>query len=153
MPGISCFIFPVGTEPIVIQVIPIDDMLNNGIALKDLGQYLQTDTGLNSIGQSDVISLTPGMILYVPNGLLAVPVCTPPEATKQEVPKKDARMQVGFVGHVPVLSSTLLKAMPENVFQAVAQYNSEHLAKQKQQRIWTARHDLFEKVVVSVKST
>ena len=149
LPGISCFIWPQDTAPITIQALV---MLANGIVLKDLAKSLESDSGLECFKeQGTVFTMPAGMLAFIPNGVIAFPVYAPVDNFEKAEKSKKEVLDVGCVCHVPLFSPCLFRNLPDNVAQAITQYNLEHLSKQKTLRPWTARCEVFDQFVAKVK--
>jgi len=103
-----------------ICIVPVADMLTEGIALQDVEKYLETDAGdamLGAKGVSSVFVVRKGETAFVPSGMLPIIYYW---GTKEDPP-------VGFVMQIPMFVKSWFTEVGEQGVQAIATWNEKFL--------------------------
>jgi hypothetical protein len=169
MPGIGALILPMG-EDVSILILPMKEMLAQGIAVPDLMNFTETPSGLKYVQDfGRVINVVAGGALWVPYGWISLAVIhkalktagdededddadSKPDKAKKPDRAKDTSddMDAVFLLHITVFSKVLAKKLDDAEWKSVVAFNEDHLVKNQRVKLWTSRYELFDKFVKSI---
>lgn len=159
--GIGCFAKVLGKASVDFLVVPIAEVLEQGISLPDFISYCESPTGLSFITQNaKIIHIEAGAgVAWFPYGFLVIPFF--PESLDEKEKKgggaDDHDMDMDathtdncFVMHVPVFDKTLSTKAPNNAMTAIFSWNQAYYDQQDGHRAFAARADFFRNFVQSL---
>jgi hypothetical protein len=139
------------TWVIVVQCAPI---LAQGIALKDVGPFLETASGKEFTKTCRLIRMSASEVLYVPFGSIAVPLfidvatLEPAKRGAKKVQKTKSWTNFTFV---PLFCTETARTLPGPVVSAVVQLNSEHFKTKLSEKLWECRKVYFDAFFAEVQ--
>jgi len=143
----------VGGSPCTFIMLPAEQLLSKGISLPDLGSYLETPSGAEALAKhSKIFDIGRDQVAWLPYGWVALPLTwkagdaleKSEKAAEKEEEVEPFELGNSHVLHLPVLSSKVLKLVPEPVRQAINQWNKVYLNKNGSQKGFVARKQAFD---------
>ncbi len=149
LPGFGCFIKQVtsekGAAELAFVVMPTAEILNSGIALGDFSKFLESSAGTkDTTDHATIVRLHTDEVLWVPIGMLAVPVVTA-ELEAEAADKKTALMTHAAFAVITPLVEEWGKAASEAVWRALCFWNFEHIKKMSSgpsAALWAGRQSM-----------
>lgn len=137
MPGVGAFIAPVGSAAkagdldMFVVAIKVEAVLEQGIALSDLGHFLGTPSGEKVFASHGVVlPLAHGSLGWVPYGFAVLPCAM--YNTENKVSDRERKDQQGRVGSFWVFSPQVTEwaqEVPGQVWKAIVAWNLAHMTK------------------------
>lgn len=169
MPGLGSVIMPLG-EDVSILILPVREMLAQGVAVPDMMNFTETPSGLKYVQDfGKIINVVSGGALWVPYGWISIAViCKPVKAAGDEDEDDDEEkkldkskkpdkakdtsddMDAVFMLHFAVFSKVLASKLEDAEWKSVVAFNEDHLVKNQRVKLWTSRFEIFDKFVKSM---
>jgi hypothetical protein len=160
MPGFGCFVqLRGGTPEMHLLLVKASNLLQEGIAIKDLQSFFETQTGQACFrDHAKVVKLMPAAVVWIPFGFLAIPLAMAAgdldydkakdtENKDQEMEKdKDKDKDTDDMGYLWCWTPFVPKWASDVdtiVWNAISGWNSEHIAKNLAMDIWQDRKTVF----------
>jgi hypothetical protein len=169
MPGFGSWVQASETAfDITLLIVPVEGVVKQGIALKDLPSFLETPSGSTYAADSAIVlKLPPGAVAFVPFGFLDVPLVAEvdekekdqendQEKEKDHEKAKD-KQKIATENAIATLWvwSPLVKTWAADVdpqaWAAIVSWNRDYMAKHATTKIWNDREKVFSKFVGSVR--
>ena len=133
---------------VYLMCIPATSILKQGIALKDLAAFFESQSGETMFASEvQMVRMTPDAMVWVPYGSLAIPVAVLDETkpVEQKVPAdmdpEKVLLRAGIV-HMwcwtPFIAEYAV-AVDLGAWRAITQWNKEYFDKHAAQRLWSER--------------
>ena len=164
LPGVGCWAtvargYPGG----FLQLLPAAQLLSQGIALKDLHKFLETEAGTTYTQEHSIITrIEEHQWVWVPFGWIASPVILDLQASgeagdeekgrKAEKGKKaeKANDKLGHYVHIPFFAAEQAKFVEKIARQAILTWNGEFLQRKSGEKLWGPRSELWTKFAKAV---
>jgi hypothetical protein len=137
--GAGCHIQPVGEVGVIVVVLKVQAVLMQGLVLRDIRKYLETDAGAAQLNSADgrVFYVPKGGAAYIPWGWLADVLYFSAKPDKSDP-------DWAHILHVPLLKKTAAEALSRETLRAIYNYNMDHLISEKAQ-MWKDRAVVWDK--------
>lgn len=147
LPGLGSFVklhkLPEGLEAYLVM-IPMGIVISEGVALKDMQAFLETDTGAQASREhGKVVKLTEGSVAWVPYATFCLPVVVCEDKADDKKASKIMQTAV-FWSWVPFVAD-LAKEVDSQLWTAISKWNSDHFAKNSSLKLWADRSESFRK--------
>lgn len=153
LPGIGALIANRSEKlEVVLQILPVQPLLANGIAIGDMGMHLESPSGGKFFSeQCAMLTLAPLDCAWVPFGYVCVPCAINEVDSGADDAKKAAATDYGYLVYWHLFDSQVAaQSLDPNTWAAVEKWNGAHLQKQASSRLWGARLQSWEKFAKAV---
>jgi hypothetical protein len=137
--GAGCHIQPVGEVGVIVVVLKVQAVLMQGLVLRDIRKYLETDAGAAQLNSEDgrVFCVPKGGTAYIPWGWVAEVLYYSPKPDKSDP-------DWAHILHVPLFKKSSAETLSKETLRAIYNYNMDHLISEKAQ-MWKDRARVWEK--------
>ena len=136
--GCSCFVMALDLD-VVVVVFPAIALVREGIALSDVKAFLETPAGSEWFGKHGVLlTLQKGGLCFIPCGMIPLVVALPPTDNAGDE-------SFAHVLHFPVFGKDLRKAVPEQGWTAIVNYNDTYFSRFSESPMWQSREETWRK--------
>jgi hypothetical protein len=158
LPGVGCLIWPGTLASHYVLLLPVKPILANGIALRDVKSFLETESGLKFLkDHCVVVPFAIGAVLYVPYGYVYLPLFYDTASTEGSLKTmKNKKKELTFDTHLvfSIFAPQLAKDLDLDVWTAIVSSTMEVFSKKPADKLWVGRksyYDTFLDAVVNSK--
>ena len=150
LPGIGGFACLHGAEAVVLQLLPIEPLVECGlVALADVVKFLETDSGIDLATKHCImLPRASGDVVWVPHGYMCIPSFVPDEQARE--PKEIS--DTAFIWHLSIYNEDISKQVSAKAWAVLKTYNDLHFNKMSSAPVWQARKDLWSKFLAEYRS-
>ena len=167
LPGVGCWAsLARGSPGGFLQLFPAAQLLSQGIALKDMHKFLETEAGSTYTQEHSIVTrMEEHHWVWVPFGWIAAPVILDLKASgeagdeekgrtaeKTDKGKKLGNDKLGHYVHVPFFATEHAEFVEKIARLAIMTWNGEYLQRKSGEKLWGPRSELWTKFAKAVET-
>jgi hypothetical protein len=149
LPGLPSLIQASSDDvPIWILLVKADEILGQGVSLRDAKQFLETPSGAEAVKRAVLFRCEKGAVIFCPAGWIMLPITVEPPTADgaTEAPKKRGKAKVtsdSAIANLRVMTLFVpewMKELTSTTLTAICNWNTEYSATKIAEKQWAVRH-------------